>query len=307
MSFILEALKKSEREHAAGKASVDDLKADLSFAMRQNRPSGNGLKIVSGLALVGGLGGLAVYLLVGLPPADRESIEVRGSLVRSVSEPPLRGPSVASSTRSSGEGMVLAPDKVLNLKPSEPLSSESLTSETLPLKADIAPIGPTAPVPSAPTDFKKPLSQIVYRPPVQVGGLTLSPPPAMTDGPRFLAKVVGVNEGCLIEIQEGKGFQKVTLANVSCLNPKSLAGINARRFTTRSVFTQNVTVAFAEEKKGGLLSADIYAPDGSLLNRQLVQQGLASSKDSRFHAEEENARQEKRGMWSNPGIWLNVP
>jgi endonuclease YncB( thermonuclease family) len=123
---------------------------------------------------------------------------------------------------------------------------------------------------------------------------------------RIFARVVGIKSGCLLEVKRDGLIKLARLANVACMNNKSNVGRKARRYVAEKVFVRNIKIEIISSEPSGTLIADMYAPNGMLLNRSLILAGLATDVDNRFQAAEKEARKNKRGMWANLQKWLDV-
>ncbi|MBF0145957.1 MAG: hypothetical protein HQL84_08565 [Magnetococcales bacterium] len=177
----------------------------------------------------------------------------------------------------------------------------------------------SAPIPAPPPSGVSAEIPVVARPVVTLPSVVSAPIPAPVAAPSAIgeegatskgtwhAKVAGIIDGCTIEVKTRQNqIRKIRLAGIVCLPIQSLAGKEARLFTTRSIFVQDVEVAITGEE-GGVLIADVSDRDHVLLNRTLVQQGLVNATELRFRRDEENARTRRRGLWQNPTTWLHAP
>lgn len=137
---------------------------------------------------------------------------------------------------------------------------------------------------------------------------TMTTPTQQRYKTHIIAKVAGVMNGCLIEIRSHQNrIQKVQLAGITCLPPQSVAGKEARLFTTRAVFMQEVRVEVQQRRGSKTLVADVFGPKSGLLNQALVREGLVNALDERFWSDEQEARTARRGMWYDPGVWHRIP
>jgi endonuclease YncB( thermonuclease family) len=133
--------------------------------------------------------------------------------------------------------------------------------------------------------------------------LTLPPPAfAVTD---FTGLVVEVVDGDTIEVlQRGKAV-RIRLSGIDCPEKGQPYGKAAKQFTSEMTLGKPVTVEVRHLEKDGLLVADVILPDGSVLNRELLEAGLAwryrkYGKSPALVALEQAARKAKRGLWAAP-------
>jgi endonuclease YncB( thermonuclease family) len=302
MSFILEALKKSEHESTSGQVPDVTSFADNPYADKYVNQRFSLIKLVAGVVIIGGVGALATYLFLG----KAETIAVANAPEKTAILPAVKSPVAPlkiekmTTTPATVAPSVQTPTTYTATQPTTYTASQPTTVNAAQIEESVSPFSPERRV----LTERPPMPDTRYRPPEEKQVFSDAEP---SDGPRFQAKVVGVSSGCMIEVKQGKRSQKIKLANISCMNPRSVAGRKARRFITRAIFTKTVTVAFGEETGNNELVADIHSQDGVLINRQQVLLGLVSAKDLRFQPEEKQAKKQKKGMWSNPSKWLNIP
>ena len=116
-------------------------------------------------------------------------------------------------------------------------------------------------------------------------------------GQVFSGKVIAIRSGCEIEINVGGFTHRVSLSEVTCPQPNDDLARDARRFSTRMVFTRQVRL-IAHERLGALeFRGAVLDESDQVLNEALVSAGLAWSAAPRYHAAEQRARQQKMGMW----------
>ncbi len=131
-------------------------------------------------------------------------------------------------------------------------------------------------------------------------------------GEQFPGKVVGISDGDTISVlRKGKAV-KVRLYGIDTLESKQAFGTRARQYTSDLAFGQVVTVAVKDHDRYGRLVAEVFLPDGRSLNQELVQAGMAwwytqfAPQDTLLQQLEAEARQAKRGLWSDPHAVLPV-
>lgn len=122
----------------------------------------------------------------------------------------------------------------------------------------------------------------------------------------FQAQVVGVSDGDTIKVVKDGHQVRIRLAEIDCpeLHGQPF-GKAAKRFTLNLVANQVVEVRQVDTDRYGRVVAEILLPDGRSLNRLLVENGLAwwyraYSRDASLGELEAQAREAKRGLWSEP-------
>lgn len=133
-------------------------------------------------------------------------------------------------------------------------------------------------------------------------GLLFSALPALAD---FSGKVIDVVDGDTITVWHHKRKEKVQLSGIQCPGRGQIFGREAKRFTSFMVMSRDVTVKVVGKDKHGRTLGDVVLPDGRVLNRELLKEGLAwryrqDSSDRSLGELEELARAEKRGLWADP-------
>ncbi len=344
MSFILDALRKSEREKMMGTLAENPALGGSEHGELFNATPAPAKKSHNLLWLLVGSGltatGFGWFFLspseqVPVEP-DRAVAAIAGKRLEQPGEQAKRGvavdttvppapsnrsapvPAVATTTahepvqKKPAPPAAAPPSRPTVAKPSiatpvQPNGPANLETRQAP---GTAPRGhaavaqrPALPTRMVPLEQTRTTPQIPLPPQEEAGPIDMIPT-SQTDGPRVTSRVVGIIDGCLIWTNEVFQHPKVRLADVTCPKPRSKAGRAARRFTTRVAFTRTVTIAFWSEAEPGVLKADVYTPDGRLLNRDLVRSGLAYADGDRFQLDEQTARRNGVGMWRNPGAWL---
>lgn len=275
MSYVLNALLKSEQERIVGTIpSADDIMRAPAMPARRR----DWMVIAIGVGLILTVLFLLVGLYTGLDP---------------------RSPAVTSLA-------TMVPPQPTQMVPPTPLSSPSAHNGALVESGSVATptasgVYGTGPVP----DGTLSLSRTLSSPPSAVYIPVAPPSPQYKE--QFTGIVAGIVDGCTLEIKNKRNYlQKVRLASIHCLPSQTLAGKEARLFTTHTVFTQEVVVAVWQDD-GGILIADLFDRENTLLNRALVLQGFANAVDGRFQADEQEARTVRRGLWQNPHTWRGIP
>jgi micrococcal nuclease len=118
-------------------------------------------------------------------------------------------------------------------------------------------------------------------------------------------KVVAVRDGDTIEIMRGGRVVLIRLAEIDCPEMDQPFGKQAKKFASHLSLGEIVKVLPTDTDKYGRMVAKIILPDGRSLNQEMIKAGLAwwntrySNDDYLKHLEKE-ARENKRGLWSDP-------
>ncbi len=120
----------------------------------------------------------------------------------------------------------------------------------------------------------------------------------------FQGTVVGVTDGDTITVLTGREPVKVRLNGIDCPEKGQAYGARAKAFTSKLAFGKTVAVTPVGIDRYGRTLGDVTLPDGRLLNRELVEMGLAwhyvrYSTDPELAAAEHRAREERRGLWAD--------
>lgn len=318
MSFILDALKKSEHDQSVVESADADFLSRLSRESHQPKPWLSGWhKLFLAVLLLGAGTAMGAFLSWNKQtesPALPQSTAMVGVTSRQdvVNQSAIIQPSGLTQATIPPVGSALPAGQPVNAKvsnSSNPVPTIPSPPVFRPAPAELSPsLSPSSHEPVASLPSPAPITQAGSVSPKALAsaGVTL-PVETPADDSRFTAKVVGIKSGCLIEIQQNQELRTVQLADVVCPKPQSLAGKKARRHTAQRVFTQQVTVAFWKKAEEKVLVADVYAQDGHLLNSELIANGLAKAEGSRFQSLEKEAKAQGWGLWENPSQWLAVP
>lgn len=119
-------------------------------------------------------------------------------------------------------------------------------------------------------------------------------------------KVVGIKDGdTFVLLMNGKE-QVVRLEHIDCPEKKQPWGNKARQFLADQSFGKYVSLQHKNKyDRNKRLIAEVLLPDGTNLNKALVQNGLAwhfkkYSNNDEYAALETAARKNKTGLWSEP-------
>lgn len=91
----------------------------------------------------------------------------------------------------------------------------------------------------------------------------------------YTAQCVSVVDGDTLNVMHNGAKQKVILYGMDCPEIGQSFGEQAKQFTDQSCFRKTITIEEHGQDKNGRTIAVVLLPDGSNLNQQLVQQGLA--------------------------------
>ena len=135
--------------------------------------------------------------------------------------------------------------------------------------------------------------------------LALCVPDPCAAEPRFSATVTGVIRGDVLELERAGKRQRVLLYGVECPASVSDTGKEAKAFTRGLVLDVNVDVEVVTEIHD-LVYVNLRLPDGSLLNRRLIEEGfgtwdrVSAPRAPELESLERRARERGRGMWYDP-------
>lgn len=121
----------------------------------------------------------------------------------------------------------------------------------------------------------------------------------------FAGRVVAVADGDTITVLHAGTRRRIRLNGIDCPEKKQAFGASARAATGSLALGQTVRVVASDTDKYGRTVADVYLPDGSSLNEQLVAGGLAwhyrkYSSDRELSRLESQARLSGQGLWADP-------
>ena len=120
----------------------------------------------------------------------------------------------------------------------------------------------------------------------------------------FAGRVVGITDGDTIKVLRAGRAETVRLEGVDAPEKRQAYGERARRFAADLSFDQTVVVKATGRDRNGRLLGEVVLPDGRSLNQELVRAGYAwwfrkYSRDVRLARLEEEARQDRRGLWAD--------
>lgn len=117
--------------------------------------------------------------------------------------------------------------------------------------------------------------------------------------------VVSVLDGDTIKVSRNHRNVTIRLNGIDAPEKGQAYAHNATEYVVLQAFTKEVTVQTYGLDKYGRTIGDVYLPDGTLLNKELVKAGLAwwyckYSVDQSLAELEVEAREAKRGLWQDP-------
>ena len=120
----------------------------------------------------------------------------------------------------------------------------------------------------------------------------------------FAGRVVGVTDGDTLTVLRAGHAATVRLQGVDAPEKRQAYGDRARRFVADLAFDQTVSVRTTGRDRNGRLLGEVVLPDGRSLNQELVRAGYAwwfrkYSRDVRLARLEDEARQDRRGLWAD--------
>ena len=121
----------------------------------------------------------------------------------------------------------------------------------------------------------------------------------------FFGPVVSVLEGGTIEVSRSHRNVRFRLNGIDVPEKGQAFGHKSGEFVTLQAFGKDVTVQTYGLDKYGHTIGDVYLPDGTLLNKELLKAGLAwwyckYSADQSLAQPEIEAREATRGLWQDP-------
>lgn len=121
----------------------------------------------------------------------------------------------------------------------------------------------------------------------------------------FTGPVVSILDGDTIEVLHNARAERIRLNGIDCPEKGQAYGNKAKQFTSTLAYGKEVTIQVLRKDRHGRTVGDVVLPDGTNVSRELVKAGLAwwyrqYSKDESLGALEQEAREAKRGLWSDP-------
>lgn len=123
---------------------------------------------------------------------------------------------------------------------------------------------------------------------------------------QYSAKVIGIKDGdTIVVLLEDKTQKTLRLAEVDCPESGQPFGKNAKHFTSNEVFGKEIDFWTTDTDRYGRTIAKVFYDDGKYLSAELIENGFGwwyhwYSTDKRLKKLEQEARINKRGLWSDP-------
>jgi micrococcal nuclease len=117
---------------------------------------------------------------------------------------------------------------------------------------------------------------------------------------------VGITDGDTIRVMHSGKAERIRLNGIDYPERRQAFATRAKEFTSSLAFGKEVTVKVKDKDRYGRTVADVILPDGKSLNHELVKAGYAWGyrKDAPHDRElewlEKYAREDRRGLWSDP-------
>lgn len=125
----------------------------------------------------------------------------------------------------------------------------------------------------------------------------------------FLAwngSVVGVLDGDTLDVLHMRHAERIRLYGIDCPEKRQAFGKVAKLATSALVFGRTITVKPHDTDRYKRVVAEVFLPDGTNLNQQLVRDGWCwwyrkyAADDTTLEQLEAKARAEKKGLWADP-------
>jgi len=118
--------------------------------------------------------------------------------------------------------------------------------------------------------------------------------------------VVGVLDGDTLDVLYKRHAERIRLYGIDWPEKRQAFGKVAKLATSALVFGRTVTVKPYDTDRYKRVVAEVFLPDGTNLNHQLVKDGWCwwyrkyAPEDTVLEALERKAREAKRGLWIDP-------
>jgi endonuclease YncB( thermonuclease family) len=126
-----------------------------------------------------------------------------------------------------------------------------------------------------------------------------------TSTAEYPARVIGITDGDTPTVLTAQKVQvKIRLAGIDAPESGQDFGARAKQAASELVFGKSVTIVERDKNRYDRTIADVWLPEGKSLNREMVGSGMAwwyrkyADKDRMLARLEAEARQAKRGLWS---------
>ena len=121
----------------------------------------------------------------------------------------------------------------------------------------------------------------------------------------FKAKVIAVIDGDSLLVLHDSLKEKVILYGIDCPELKQEFGPQAKQFTDKCVYGKAVSISEHGHDRSGRTIGEVFLPDGSNLNQELVRQGLAwwsdkyAPDDQSLKQYHDAAKAARLGLWTS--------
>lgn len=128
--------------------------------------------------------------------------------------------------------------------------------------------------------------------------------PLQVQASTFTGKLVKVLDGDTVEVMHDGKAERIRLAQIDCPEKNQPFGQAAKRYVLEVAAHKVVTVQVDTVDRYGRTVGEVFLPDGSNLNKQIVGAGFAwqykrYSKDPEYGDLEAGAKSAKLGLWQD--------
>ncbi|HKQ35109.1 MAG TPA: thermonuclease family protein [Nitrospiraceae bacterium] len=122
----------------------------------------------------------------------------------------------------------------------------------------------------------------------------------------FTGPVISVLDGDTIEVLHNNRAERIRLSGIDCPEKGQAFGNRAKQAASALVFGKDVMLDTHGQDKYGRTLADVFLPDGTNVNHQLVKDGWCwwyrkyAPGDTLLKGMEKEARESKKGLWADP-------
>lgn len=129
--------------------------------------------------------------------------------------------------------------------------------------------------------------------------------PGVSLGQSFTGRVVGVTDGDTLSVMRNGAAVKIRLYGIDCPEKGQPFTNRAKQFVSDLAFGKEVKVEAKGQDRYGRTIGEVFLPDGTNLNREVVKAGFAwwfrryAPNDSNLERLETKAREAGRGLWAD--------
>ena len=129
---------------------------------------------------------------------------------------------------------------------------------------------------------------------------------AQTFAQTLTGKVIGIKDGDTVVVIDAANIQTtLRLAEVDCPEKAQAFGNKAKQFTSDQVYLKEVKYIVTDTDRYGRSIAKIYYDDNKYLSAEIIKNGFGwqykqYSTSKLLASLEQEARQNKRGLWVDP-------